>query len=165
MSKGTRWKNKEDLILVETLTEHVAKGVNIHEVFPIVSDRLGDSRTPQACYSRWHVYLEPVYGGAIKLAMEKQKEHANLTVSSFMYKPTAPETTEVKAAQDVITYLQNLDSKYQHMEKEHEVLLEELEKTWQETESLKMQLGVLKQVEEQYIKIKSIASKLEKVCV
>lgn len=88
MAKGkkTHWRSKEDLILVETLTEFVSKGISIYEAFDTVSERVGGHRTPQACYARWSNHLEPIYGDAIKLAEKKQPENAKKIVESILEK-------------------------------------------------------------------------------
>lgn len=83
ISSGMRWKHNEDLILVETLTEFVSKGMNIQEAFPILPERL-PGRTEKSCYARWSSYLEEIYGGALEIAKRKQQEHAQKVIESIL---------------------------------------------------------------------------------
>lgn len=161
----TAWKNQEDLVLVETLTEFVAKGISIHEAFPTVVERL-NGRTQAACYSRWNNYLEPIYGEAIEQAVSKQKENAQRIVESMLDKqanlevihgeqknmeiyvpgapdirgPITPTSTPFSSFNDVIEFLKQTDLKVLEMQKENQEMSEMLEEAWAETEELKVKL-------------------------
>lgn len=87
MAKGPLWCNREDLILVKTVTECISKKINTQETFAIASDKLAESsfnRTQSACYGRWNKALEPIYGKAVKLAVQKQQENAQRVVESIL---------------------------------------------------------------------------------
>lgn len=82
-SSGTRWKHSEDMIIVETLTEFVSKGMNIQEAFPILPNRI-PGRTEAACSARWYAYLEDIYGDALEIAKQKQQENAQKVVQAIL---------------------------------------------------------------------------------
>jgi hypothetical protein len=185
MSKGTRWRSKEDLIMVETLTEFVAKGVSIHEAFETVSERLNGDRSPKACYARWVNKLEKIYGESIYLAEKKQKEHAKHVVDALMEQyhnqpvqilphvtPTveivsqsSTNPTEELSFDNVMSFLQKMNSQLNHTKSEYNQLMEELDRSWNEIEKLKMQLIEFDEIRPKVDIIKQLSTKIESVVV
>lgn len=190
MARGIHWRSKEDLILVETLTEFVAKGISIHEAFPTVAERLGGHRTAKACYARWANHLEKIYGKAIKQATQKQEENANKVVASILDKQAPLEVVhegnskvelmmpnagdfgitpampaKIEGVHDVVSFLTTMNKRHDDLKEENNQLLEELERAWDELEKLKMEIINYKQLEEKLNKFKEIANKIESVMV
>lgn len=194
MSSGTRWKHSEDLILVETLTEFVSKGMNIQEAFPILPERL-PGRTDKACSARWYSYLEEIYGGALEIAKRKQQEHAKKVVESILnnqgdleivhtnqpkievvmpsstdllvnlqrQNPVTEMPSKITDIHTAIAFLMDMSNRFSDMEKENEQLLEELEKTWNENEQLKLENAALKGEDSKYSMLQALANKIESV--
>jgi RsfA family transcription factor len=194
VSSGTRWKHSEDLILVETLTEFVSKGMNIQEAFPIMPERI-PGRTAGACSARWYAYLEEIYGGALEIAKRKQQEHARRVVESIIdnqgelkivhtnqpnvevmmpsatdllinlqkQNPVTEMPSKITDIHTAIAFLLDMSNRFTDMEKENEQLLEELEKTWNENEQLKLEVAALKGEDSKFSMLQELANKIESV--
>jgi tRNA U38,U39,U40 pseudouridine synthase TruA len=182
MTKGTRWKNSEDMILLKKVTDFVSRGISIQEAFQILPSEL-PGRTASACYSRWYSYLEDIYGEALENAKQKQQGHAHNVIQSFLINNTEHhsedhtnvdslmpvfqyplhESSDIKDMNSVIQYLIGISERYAQLEKENEQLNQELEAAWQDNESLRMEIVSSKEKESKLLILNELADRLESV--
>ncbi len=184
--KNKSWSHAEDLLLVEVVLNFTSKGAGLSEAFHAASEKL-PGRTSKACYSRWKSYLKHLYADAIHEAVNKQKEYASQVVSTTINKQIEAHINEdnimlleddnpsisfsckeseqrnENTFEETLHFLNEMNSEWLQLKEENNYLSNELEKAWNESEKLKMQLIDHQSNYMKWDKLNQLADKLESV--
>ncbi len=118
------WTDEEDLILAETVLQHIREGNTQLAAFNEIGKRL--SRTAAACGFRWNSTVRKKYVKAISLAKQQRKlNNGSHTVEG------SPNREKKLTLSEVIVFLQELATNEQDVQKlknENKKLLKDINK-------------------------------------
>ncbi|WP_459499317.1 RsfA family transcriptional regulator [Bacillus sp. C1] len=177
------WTGEDDLLLAETVLQHIRTGSTQLKAFDEVGDKL--NRTSAACGFRWNAEVRQNHEDAVQLAKKQRKKlkrsEAN-TEREQLLQPKKKIVIDTEFSEelvsskpsltirDVISFLQNLENNNPHLEKlqiENEGLYIKLASLQKANDELETKLAALTKkqqaIEEDYAMLVRIMDRARKL--